>query len=578
MLHFQLYHSSREQINADSKICAKGESQNACSASGPNDVVCDASTVILPSGCRSEESESTAKSRDNAIIGNGVRNRKLHARDVQKLSDSNKTDRKASALPRPSNNFRTVLRRLYSGSENSAGEDQQAAKSGNLEPSGRYSASTDDVKEVTNVRMFRRMESQNSDARSLVHLTPGLTRRRPSPKSSTVLKKLKEINQPEFRNGNVPMPTACSDPIEHHQHDCSTSYPLLPNQRPAKTTFHRAQPNSKAKYCVSMPKTRTNVTNNPEADACVERSEREWFGKDQEQDAAYEALKRIGLNLNYFLESLTDAQPEKISLDVVHYPTTEDASDISDLDAYGDDFRIPNYQLMSSPASPDKSDAGSKTKYNLQFPVSHLRELTFPRYVESVNRNLHVRNASVGVGNGANESMSSVSLFANNTVASNSRNEVFALKTQQGPKYFKMDSKSPSRKSDSKRPKIEAIPERRHHSLRFMCPLVAAEGDATVSIDCRQADCTPAATYSKNCDSADNEHMPTYTADGNSKLVSKHSAPRGKRRPCGYADLVNRRVVCKASGKRNNQGVVTKRILPAKQPCPQVDPVTKASN
>lgn len=575
MLHFQLYHSSCEQLNADSKICAKGESQNG-SATGQNGVVCDASTVILPSVCCIEESESTAKSHDNATIGNGIRNRKLHARDAQKLSNSNKTDCKASALPRPSNNFRNVMKRLNCGSENSAGEDHRTAKSGSLEPFGRCSASTDDVKEVTNVRMFRRMESQNLDARSLVHLTPGLARRQPSQKSSTALKKLKEINQSEFRNGNMPMPTACSDPIEH-QEDCSTSDPLLPNQRPAKTAFHRTQPNSKAKYCVSMPKTRTNVTNNTDANARVERSEREWFCKDQEQDAAYEALKRIGINLNYFLESLTDVQPEKISLDVVHYPTTEDASDISDLDAYGDDFRIPNYHLMSTPASPEKSNASSKTKYNLQFPVSHLRELTFPSYVESVNRNLHVHNASVGVSNGANESMSSVSLFANNTVASSSRNEVVAVKTQQGPKYFKIDSKSPGRKSDSGRPKIEAIPEQRHHSLRFMCPLVAAEGDATVSID-RPADCTPDATYSKKCDSADNEHMPTYTADGNSEPVSKHSAPGGKRRPCGYADLVNRRVVCKASGKRNNQGAVTKRILPAKQPCRQVDRVTKASN
>lgn len=530
----------------------------------------------MPSVCCSEEIESTAKSHDNTKIGNGIRNGKLHARDVQTLSNSDKTDRKASALPRPSNNCRAALRRLNSGLGNSAGEEQQAEKSSNLERFGRYSASTDDVKEATNVRMLQHLESQNLDARSQFHLTPGLTRRQPSPKSLMVLKKLQEINQSEFRNGSVPTSTACSDSIEHQQ-ECSPSDPLSTNQRrPAKTAFHGTQPKSKARYCVSMPRTRTDATNNPKTDANRERSEREWFGKDQEHDAAYEALKRIGLNLNCFLESLTDAQPEKINLDVVQYPTAEDASDISDLDAYGDDFHIPDYHLISSSASPEKSDGGSKTKYNLQFPVSHMRELSFPRYVESVNRNLHVRNASVGANNAANESLSLASLFADNAVTSSPRNEVVVVKTQQRPKYFKVDSKSPGKKSGSKRQKIKAIPEqqRRQHSLRFVCPLAAAEGDAAVSID-RHADCISAVAYSKKCDSAVNERMATYMADGNSESVVKRLAPGGKQRPYGYADLINRKVVWKAEGKRVSQ---TKRILPAKQPCLQVNPVTRASN
>lgn len=424
-------------------------------------------------------------------------------------------------------------------------------------------ALTSDYRDSSDVAVFDRSELDEVgiQTRSLT----GLTRKQPM--SASAKRKLKDFEQLQGR---------CENPL------ASTAGPTAGDAVPD------TREKSDAKHCVSTPKTPVTAVAS-DSDAPVERPEQEaeWFHKDQDQDTAYEALKHIKLNLNYFLESFTEVQPDKISVDVVQYPTTaKDIPDIYKSGTFVKDFHIPNRHVISSSASPEKSSIASKTKYNLQIPVSRLRDLIFPRRVETTGRKIFkhhndaVLNNSSGGGNTPGDQCSSALSLNVATNSSVPRNNVVLVKTHHLPKYIRMDNTQSHKKLTLKRPKIELIDDHLPpppDALGVVCPsAVEARGDtAVVCQSPGECDHRPAVVCINKGASVvhGGERLPMYVANGG---TSNNNRPRinkcpppvvkggGGRKFSGYADIVHKRVTLIEDRKRNNQ-FVTKRILPAKQ-------------
>lgn len=517
-------------------------------------LTCGISENILATEYSSEGSDSTAKSQDDTRFRGSLKHRKPQSTAFQKFSKQNRNEDQASATHRPLNEKEMTARRSkYRQEYNDRG--QRDTKSCNFDSFGCPALATSSSRDTADIAVFDRCELDEvgSQTRSLT----GLTRKQPT--SPSAKRKLKEFEQLQARCENLLTSAACPTTGD---------------------TVQDTGEKSDARYCVSTPKTPgTVVTSDSDTPVDLQRTEQEaeWFHKDrEEQDTAYEALKHIKLNLNYFLESLTEVQPDKISLDVVQYPTAKDTSDVYEADGFVKDFHIPNHRVISSSAFPEKASTG--TKYNLQIPVSRLRDLIFPRCVETSGRNLFTHRTDAVLNSGAPGDQCSSSLSLN-VASSVPRKDVVVVKTHL-PKYMRIDDKQSAGNLVPKRPKIEFIDDRRRSDglSVFICPpsVVEAKGDSSSAVCPSAADRDQTFVCQNKCASVvhHGERLPMYVADGISNdrarinrcppPVVKGGGGGGGRKSSGYADIVNKRVTLIADRKRNNQ-VVTRRILPAKQ-------------